>query len=94
MSAIYYTIKKRHEDNIYFEYISGSTSSYEWKLNIRSARRFRTIGEIRSFITSSLKYKYNDRNVNNWIFERHSPCIISHNDIITPSHTMALLRVN
>ena len=99
MSDSYYVIKrlvpnKDAWDNIEFlhMYLIGKPSYYDWTCESKEARRFKSIAEIRRFITSSLtsgKASYcND--IGDWIFWRIT--VIPAADVITPVHTMGLLR--
>jgi hypothetical protein len=99
MSDTYYVIKRLVPDkdawyNIEFlhMYLIGKPSYYDWTCQSKEARRFKSIAEIRRFITSSLKSgraSY-DNDIGDWIFWQIN--IIPASDVITPVHTMGLLR--
>jgi hypothetical protein len=96
----YYVIKKLIPekadawDNIEFlhMYLTGLPCNYMWTCQSVEAKKFKSISEIRRFITSSLtsgKASYcND--IGDWIFWRIT--VIPSADVITSVHTMGLLR--
>ena len=73
-------------------YLAGTPKQWNNWNNIHRARKFKSIAEIRSFMTRMLKYP-SKISVHEWKIERHDiasdyPLM----DIFTMSHTMALLK--
>jgi len=75
---------------IYHYYAYEKDTYISWSPFAEDARKFKNISEIRRFITRGLKCDYNNLDINSWVFERIFT--VPHSDIITSSHTMALLR--
>ena len=73
-----------------YHYIYGTSSYFEWSPYAGDARKFKTITEIRTFITKGLKRDDNRRDINSWVFQ--GIFTVPHSEIITSSHTMGLLR--
>jgi len=73
-------------------YLAGTPKEWESWHSINNARKFRSISEIRSFMTRMLKHP-GDLDIQAWTIEQHDitePYPIT--DIFTSSHTMALLK--
>ena len=94
----YYVIKRlvsemRHQRITFVPvYLQGKPSYYDWTYETEDAKKFKTITEIRRFITNSLtsgKASY-DGDIGNWIFWRIT--VIPAAEVLTSVHTMGLLR--
>jgi hypothetical protein len=97
MIEAYYVIKcLMHDDDSWDDerlidhYAYGKSTYISWSPFPGDARKFKTISEIRRFITNGLKCDYNNHDINNWVFE--GIFTVAPSDIITSSHTMGLLR--
>jgi hypothetical protein len=99
MIEAYYVIKcLMHDDDswdderLIYHYAYGKSTYISWSPFPDDARKFKTISEIRRFITTSLKsgLASYDNDIGDWIFWRIT--IIPASDVITPVHTMGLLR--
>ena len=97
----YYIIKKIISekadawDTIHFlhMYLIGKPSYYDWTCDDSEARQFKSISEIRRFITTSLKSGkayYDSGDIGDWIFWRIT--VIPAAEVLTSVHTMGLLR--
>ena len=96
----YYVIKrlvpdKDAWDNIEFlhMYLYGKPSYYDWTYESKDAKKFKSIAEIRRFITTSLKSGkayYDSGDIGDWIFWRIT--VIPAAEVLTSVHTMGLLR--
>jgi hypothetical protein len=96
----YYIIKKiipEKEDawgkiDFLHTYLYGLPSYYGWTCESKQAKKFKSITDIRRFITTSLKsgLASYDNDIGDWIFWQIN--IIPAADVITPVHTMGLLR--
>lgn len=90
---IYYTIKrsaafKRFGREI-MQYLEGSPADHNWWVTESDARRFKSIGEIRSFMTRALKRGVD---ITPWVIEQHEISVIPLQAIVTAHHTMAMLK--
>ena len=96
MNKHYYVIKclMHDQDNwesLIYHYAYGKSTYISWSPYPDDARKFRSILEIRRFITLGLKRDYNRRrDINSWVFE--GIFTVPNSDILTASHTMGLLR--
>jgi len=96
MNKHYYVIKCMMENMddwhgpMIYHYMYGTSSRFDWSPYPSDARKFKTITEIRTFITCGLKRTGNNHDINSWVFE--GIFTVPHSDIITGSHTMGLLR--
>jgi len=73
-------------------YLDGTPRDYAFWSNSSAARQFKSIAEIRSFMTRMLKHP-GSIDVKSWQIEQHDiaePYPVT--DIFTSSHTMALLK--
>ncbi len=73
-------------------YLAGTPKEWESWHSISNARRFKSIAEIRSFMTRMLKHPGN-LEIAEWKIERYDvaePYLLT--EIFTSSHTMALLK--
>lgn len=90
---IYYTVKRsadfRRFGREIMQYLEGSPANHNWWTTEGDARRFKSIAEIRSFMTRALK---GGVNITNWIIEQHQVSAIPLQDIVTARHTMAMLK--
>ena len=92
---IYYTIKrpagwKRHgSDQEQVHYLAGMPSNHNWWISESDSRRFKSIAEIRSFMTRALKLGID---ITLWIIEQHTVSAIPLADVVTANHTMAMLK--
>jgi hypothetical protein len=93
MSDSYYVISRTCPDHGHV-YLVGTPSFHRW--NADEGRQFKSIGEIRKFITAALQYKlrlhYNNVPVAEWQYEHVTHRLIPASDVITDVHTMGLLR--
>jgi hypothetical protein len=78
------------DDELIYHYLYGKSTVYGWTIRIDDARKFKSIKEIRTFITKSLKSDYIENDHGNWEFQGVFDVVRS--DVITPVHTMGLLR--
>ena len=97
MNNAYYVIKTLmrdldlwDDDAKIYHYVYGTSSYFQWSPFPADARKFKTITEIRTFITRGLKCTGNNHDINSWVFE--GIFTVPSSDIITSSHTMGLLR--
>lgn len=97
MNKHYYVIKSFmnnpngwDDDDMIYMYIHGTSTYYDWTDLIDDARKFKSITEIRTFITNALKNSDNTCDINAWVFQ--GIFTVPSSDIITSSHTMGLLR--
>ena len=90
---IYYTVKRsadfRRFGREIMQYLEGSPANHNWWTTEGDARRFKSIAEIRSFMTRALKRGVD---ITHWIIEQHQVSAIPLQDIVTASHTMAMLK--
>ena len=98
MSDSYYVIKREVSEMRHMRltlvpvYLEGKSSYYGWIYETEAARRFKSIAEIRRFITSSLtsgKASHGSGDIGAWIFLKIT--VIPAADVITNVHTMGLL---
>jgi len=73
-----------------YHYVYGKSTYFQWSPFPSDARKFKTITEIRSFLTCGLKTNRNNSDINSWVFE--GIFTVPNSDILTASHTMGLLR--
>ena len=98
-SNSYYIIQRPMEDSElewYDEssvcYVAGQPSYLEWVMDPLDARRFKSITEIRRYITNVLKFNpLSVINLKAWEF--HLITMIPPTDIFTGAHTMGLLKL-
>lgn len=102
MNKPYYVIKCLMPDDDYpwdesimiNHYVRGSSTYFDWSPYMDEARKFKSIKEIRAFITRGLKPGGNrwgqGNDINAWVFEEITT--IPSSEVITASHTMELLR--
>ena len=95
----YYIIKRLVSEMVHRKiglvpvYLIGLPSYYDWTYETEEARRFKSIAEIRRFITRSLtsgKAYYDSGDIGDWIFWRIT--VIPAAEVLTSVHTMGLLR--
>lgn len=73
-------------------YLAGTPKEWTSWHSISNARRFKSIAEIRSFMTRMLKHP-GTLDIQDWTIERHDVAdSYPITDIFTSSHTMALLK--
>jgi hypothetical protein len=73
-------------------YLEGAPIDYNFWSQIGDARKFKSIAEIRSFMTRMLKHP-GKLDITDWYIERHTvDDSYPITDIFTMSHTMALLK--
>jgi hypothetical protein len=70
------------------QYLDGMPSAHNWWTTETGARRFKSIAEIRSFMTRALKQGVD---ITLWIIEQHTVSDIPLADVVTANHTMAML---
>lgn len=97
MNKHYYVIKRLMRDDdswddtaMIYHYVYGTSAYFQWSPFPGDARKFKTITEIRTFITRGLKRTGNNHDINSWVFE--GIFTVPNSDIFTGSHTMGLLR--
>jgi len=96
MSDVYYVIKCLMDESgwnnrpMVYHYAYGKSTYISWSADPGDARKFKSITEIRGFITRGLKSGNDLLDINSWVFE--GIFTIPNSDIITASHTMGLLR--
>jgi hypothetical protein len=97
MNKHYYVIKTLmrdldlwDDDAKIYHYVYGTSSYFQWSPFPADARKFKSITEIRTFITRGLKRTGNNHDINSWVFE--GIFTVPSSDIITAVHTMGLLR--
>ena len=97
----YYVIKKlvpEKEDawgnlDLLHMYLIGLPSNYMWSCQSKDAKKFKSIAEIRRFITTSLKSGkayYDSGDIGDWIFWQIT--VVPAAEVLTSVHTMGLLR--
>ena len=72
-----------------YHYVYGKSTYFQWSPFPGDARKFKTITEIRTFLTRGLKCVH-IHDINSWVFE--GIFTVPNSDILTASHTMGLLR--
>ena len=73
-------------------YLEGTPREWRSWHNITGARKFKSIAEIRSFMTRMLKHP-GKLEIDDWTIEQHAVTDgYPITDIFTSSHTMALLK--
>jgi hypothetical protein len=91
--VIYYTVKRpapfKKFGRELMQYLDGMPSAHNWWVTESDARRFKSIAEIRSFMTRALKHGVD---ITPWVIDRHEVSAIPLQDIVTASHTMAMLK--
>ena len=90
---IYYTVKRpaafKHYGREIIQYLDGSPANHNWWTTEGDARRFKSIADIRSFMTRALKRGVD---ITQWVIEQHQISAIPLQDIVTARHTMAMLK--
>ena len=97
MNKHYYVIKRLMRDDDswdddakIYHYVYGTSTYFQWSPFPGDARKFKSITEIRTFLTRGLKSDNNHHDINSWVFE--GIFTVPNSDIFTSSHTMGLLR--
>jgi len=90
---IYYIVKRpaafKNRGREVIQYLDGMPSNHNWWTTETDARRFKSIAEIRSFMTRVLKLGVD---ITQWIIEQHTVSAIPLADVVTANHTMAMLK--
>jgi hypothetical protein len=90
---IYYTVKRpagwQRFGREQVQYLDGSPAEHNWWTTESDARRFKSIAAIRSFMTRALKHGVD---ITHWVIEQHEVSAIPLQDIVTASHTLAMLK--
>ena len=100
MSDVYYVIKKLVPEkpdawgriDFLHAYLVGLPCDYMWTCESKEAKKFKSITDIRRFITTALKSgkaSYSN-DIGDWIFWQITE--IPASEVITSVHTMGLLR--
>jgi hypothetical protein len=91
--VIYYIVKRpagwQRFGREQVQYLDGMPSNHNWWTTETDARRFKSIAEIRSFMTRALKLGVD---ITLWIIEQHTVSAIPLADVVTANHTMAMLK--
>ena len=90
---IYYIVKRpagwQRFGREQVHYLAGMPSNHNWWISESDSRRFKSIAEIRSFMTRALKLGVD---ITLWIIEQHTVSAIPLADVVTANHTMAMLK--
>jgi hypothetical protein len=90
---IYYIVKRpaafKKRGREVIQYLDGMPSAHNWWTSESDARRFKSIAEIRSFMTRALKLGVD---ITHWVIEQHTVSAIPLADVVTANHTMAMLK--